>query len=108
MELPKHAVSLDDAKTWISNWQNRNDINGMSIRAHIIPVQDVNDIFNKDKGFEQYRGYNAITDQGEFKFLMVGVDSNGNDIVNYEDGFYVYDMTTPCPSVCSAEKWWNL
>ncbi|UKB82269.1 hypothetical protein LF887_14775 [Chryseobacterium sp. MEBOG06] len=107
MELPKHAVLLKDAKKWINNWQNRKDIDGMSIKAHLIPAQDVDDIFSKDKGIEKFRGYNAITDGGEFKFLLVGVDDKDNDIVNYETGDYIYDMTTPCPSVCSANKWWE-
>ncbi|MCC3217133.1 hypothetical protein LIV57_17835 [Chryseobacterium sp. X308] len=108
MELPKHAVLLDDAKKWISNWQNTEIIDGTSIRAHLIPAKDVHDIFINDKGFERYRGYNAITDEGEFKFLLVGVDADNNDIVDYDKGYYVYDMTTPCPSVCSTAKWWNL
>lgn len=108
MELPKHAVLLDDAKKWISNWQNTKIIDGTSIRAHLIPAKDVHDIFIDDKGFVRYRGYNAITDEGEFKFLLVGVDEDNNDIVDYDKGDYVYDMTTPCPSVCSTAKWWNL
>lgn len=108
MELPEHAVLLDDAKKWISNWQNTKIIDGTSIRAHLIPAKDVHDIFIDDKGFVRYRGYNAITDEGEFKFLLVGVDADNNDIVDYDKGYYVYDMTTPCPSVCSTAKWWNL
>ncbi|MFZ4929331.1 hypothetical protein [Chryseobacterium sp. Mn2064] len=107
MDLPKHAVTLDQAQTWIANWQGRKDIPGASIKANLIPAQDVNDIFMKDTGFTEYRGYNAITDEGEFKFLLVGVDASGNDMVDYAKGYYVYDMTTPCPSVCSLNRWWE-
>jgi hypothetical protein len=108
MELPKHAVSLENAKNWIRNWQERTEIGGNEIKAHMIPSKDAFDIFYNDKGFENYRGYNAITDQGEFKFLMVGVDADGNDIVDYDRGYYIYDMTTPCPSVCSRVEWLQL
>ncbi|MFP3834187.1 hypothetical protein [Chryseobacterium sp. SIMBA_028] len=108
MELPKHAVSFEEAKRWIIRWQVKELTSGLEIKAHMIPSKDVFDIFYKDKGFENYRGYNAIDDDGVYKFLMVGVNSEGYDIVNYDNGDYVYDMTTPCPSVCSKGKpWWE-
>lgn len=107
MELPKHAVTLKDAIQWILNWQGEKIV-GNEIRAHMIPAKDAFDIFYNDKGFENYRGYNAKTDEGEFKFLMVGVDDEGNDIVDYDKGYYIYDMTTPCPSVCSKVEWLEL
>jgi hypothetical protein len=30
----------------------------------------------------------------------VGVDKNGVDLINYDQGLYVYDMTSPCPKNC--------
>lgn len=108
MELPKHAVSFNDAIEWIKNWQIRTDISGTEIKAHHIPSKDVYDIFFKDPNVKGLRGYNAIDNDKVFKFLMVGVGEDGNDIVDYEKGYYVYDMTTPCPSVCSKSKWEDL
>lgn len=107
MELPKHAVLFEDAVEWINNWQTRTDITGTEIKAYLIPPKDVYDIFTKDPNVKDLRGYNAINNNKEFKFLIVGVDENGNDIVDYNNGSYIYDMTTPCPSVCSKSKWWE-
>ncbi|MEE6126114.1 hypothetical protein V2E39_01805 [Chryseobacterium arthrosphaerae] len=108
MELPKHAVPLKDAQRWIQNWQTRTDITGTEIKAHMIPPKDVSDIFTKDPNVINLRGYNAINDDKEFKFLLVGVDILGDDMVDYEKGYYIYDMTTPCPSVCSRVQWLDL
>lgn len=107
MELPKHAVPLETAIKWIKNWQLKELISGLEIKAHMIPQKDVYDIFTKDPNVENLRGYNAIDDDGVYKFLLVGVDDKGDDIVDYDNGYYVYDMTTPCPSVCSNTIWWD-
>ncbi|AZB26833.1 MULTISPECIES: hypothetical protein [Chryseobacterium] len=107
MELPKNAVSLEDAIRWTKRWQLKELTSGVEIKAHMIPSKDAFDIFYNDKGFKNYRGYNAINDEGVFKFLLVGVDDDGNDIVDYSNGDYIYDMTTPCPSVCSKVVWWE-
>lgn len=107
MELPKHAVLLEDAITWTKRWQLKELTSGLEIKAHMIPKQDIQDIFIKDPNVANFRGYNAIDNEGVYKFLMVGVDDKGNDIVDYDNGYYVYDMTTPCPSVCSKVIWWE-
>jgi hypothetical protein len=107
MELPKHAVTLEEAIRWTNRWQERTDIKGAEIKAHRIPPKDITDIFAKDPDVVDLRGYNAINDDNEFKFLIVGVGKNNRDLVDYEKGYYVYDMTTPCPSVCSTVIWWE-
>ncbi len=107
MELPKHAVLLVDAITWTKRWQLKELTSGLEIKAHMIPKKDVEDIFGKDPNVAHLRGYNAIDDDGVYKFLLVGVNDRGDDIVDYDNGYYVYDMTTPCPSVCSKVTWWD-
>lgn len=107
MELPKHAVTLENAIQWTKRWQLKELISGLEIKAHMIPKKDVEDIFGKDPNVAHLRGYNAIDDDGVYKFLLVGVDDKGDDIVDYDNGYYVYDMTTPCPSVCSKTIWWD-
>lgn len=112
--VPKNAVTLEQAQRWIANWKNDQNIKRSSVKAYLIPHQDITDI-QKEKGWVNYRAYNAITDEGEFKLLIVGVDKDGNDIVHYsksdelggaEDDF-VYDLTRPCPSYCSENIWWE-
>lgn len=112
--LPKHAIALDEAKKWIANWRNSVKVNTNEVTAHLIPKGDITEI-QQEKGWRKYRAYQAITDKGEFKLLIVGVDDNGNDLVNYPSTEeydntsydYVYDFTTPCPSACSLNIWWE-
>ena len=104
--FPEQAVELDVAKEWIANWQNNEEVDRASVKAYLIPYQDIAYI-QKEQGWVNYRAYNGITGEGEFKLLIVGVDEEGNDLVDYNTGDYVYDMTTPCPSVCSLNVWWE-
>lgn len=105
MELPENAIELDVAKSWISNWRQKESISTGDVIAYLIPSVDVKEI-SAENGWANFRTYNAINEEGEFKLLIVGVDENGNDLVDYNAGDYVYDMTTPCPSVCSLNEWW--
>lgn len=112
--IPKNAVTLEQAQKWIANWKNDQKMKRSSVTAYFIPHQDITDI-QKEKGWINYRAYNAITDEGEFKLLIVGVDKDGNDMVNYPKSGalenaqddYVYDLTRPCPSYCSDNVWWQ-
>lgn len=107
MKTPVLHVPLEDARKWIHNWQMQEKIKGTQIICHLLPSIDVYEIFKIENGTERFRGYNAINDEGEYKFLMVGVDPDGNDMVDPDRRWYIYDMTTPCPSACSANKWWE-
>lgn len=106
VNLPEQAVDLDVAKKWIANWQDDKEVDRASVKAYLIPHQDIADI-QQEQGWDNYRAYNGITEEGEFKLLIVGVNAEGNDLVDYNTGDYVYDMTTPCPSVCSLNVWWE-
>jgi hypothetical protein len=46
------------------------------------------------------RGYLGIKEDGEYKLMLVAVDSDGSDMV--DDG--IYDMTKPCPSFCDIKS----
>jgi hypothetical protein len=102
--LPQNAITLEQAKEWISNWKNRGTITTSDIIAHLIPAINIESI-KVQNGWQDYRGYNAITNEGEFKLLLVGTDANKNDLVDYENGLYVYDLSEPCPNTCSNSVW---
>lgn len=103
--LPQNAITLVQAKEWISNWKNKGSITTTDIIAHLIPAINIENI-KIQNGWQDYRAYNAINDTGEFKLLLVGVDANNNDLVDYDNGLYVYDFTSPCPSLCANNRWY--
>ena len=36
--------------------------------------------------------------------MLVGVDDGGNDVIDYANGQYVYDVTKPCPRLCGRNS----
>ncbi len=52
MELPKNAVSLEDAIRWTKRWQLKELTSGVEIKAHMIPSKDAFDIFIMIKGLK--------------------------------------------------------
>ena len=36
--------------------------------------------------------------------MIVGVDSNGNDLINDEAVQHIYDFTTGCPKICDVNS----
>jgi hypothetical protein len=53
----------------------------------VIIISDLNDIINQNSidviGIRYYFGYDLANTKNEYRFVLVGVDQNGNDILNY-------------------------
>ncbi len=49
-----------------------------------------------------YLGLDTSIIPNEPHLMVVGVDSNGNDMLDYTKGQYAYDLTKPCPSYCTG------
>lgn len=96
---PENVVPLEQAQLWVNNWKNAPSINPLSLRGFLIPEVDLTQVI-AEPGVVDVRGYLGIKEDGEFKFLICGVDEFGNDLVNYDAGHYVYDFTQPCPPTC--------
>jgi hypothetical protein len=95
---PPNAIPLTTASLWTQNWRDRKEI--ADIKGFFIPMIDVNEV-TEELGVTNVRGYLGINDQTEeFHFLIVGVDSKGNDMIDENEGQFVYDYTKPCPQQC--------
>ncbi|MBK9632914.1 MAG: hypothetical protein IPO62_17970 [Saprospiraceae bacterium] len=89
-------VTISQAQTMISNWDNQQvSINDANPRSIAYGKSKILDILNQS-GCEGIRIYNGI-DQSNHVFILVGYDSNGNDMTSG----YILETGLPCPSYCA-------
>lgn len=99
-----NTIPVATATKWIDNWRNSNHSlslsNDLFVKGFLIPGDDLTEVMN-ETGATDARTYLAIDDDGAFHLLVVGVDADGNDMVDEDQGWNVYDFTRPCPPTCS-------
>jgi hypothetical protein len=95
-----HNLDLQDAVNWATNWRRANP---GSNKAFLVDFSEVTSI-QAETGATSFRVYFGLDSTGAEKLILVGVDSNGNDIINpvvnghQESG--TYDFNMPCPPTC--------
>ncbi|MCF6358560.1 MAG: hypothetical protein L3J54_12215 [Draconibacterium sp.] len=89
-------VSLADASVWTSNY--RRTISQGEIIAHFFGKEKLNDILSQSgcMGIRMYHGL----DNGKKNLVLVGTDSDENDLVN---GVILENAIT-CPTNCSSKN----
>jgi len=97
-----NLIPLPDAIAWCAAWR---DLPGTqraaileSIKAFLIPHNDLHDLLSEEA--ESARSYFGIDYNSQLRILIVGVDSDGNDMC--EQG--VFDFTKPCPPTCASNS----
>ena len=105
LDLPEDVLPLGDAEDYAENWRGiaSSNLGEGYIKAFNIPPNDFQKILESGAtGIRAYMGYTSSQlGNGEAKLLLVGTDEEGSDMIDYENGLYVYDFTTPCPNMCS-------
>lgn len=98
-----NTIPLPEAEVWQDNWiESENLANDPTkIRSFLIPLVDLQQVIN-EMGVANARGVLGITPQGEYKFMLVGVDDSGQTMVNPLLDQHIYDFTQPCPPVCGS------
>jgi len=94
-------ISLEDAKNMVSDYKNNPEINlEKKINSHYFGKNKLLEVINqKDSiGARIYHG-KAADDDGDFvqKIIVVGVDKDGNDILNTNK---ILDFSSTCPPHC--------
>lgn len=92
-------ITLEDATKWIKNW--RNSLPKEPAKAHLIQKQALLDVMEPDD-VVSVRAYMAIDDDGVQKVVLVGVDVNGQDLI--DDNHILVDKSRPCPPECGVES----
>lgn len=111
--LTDNEITLDQAKQWVHNWQNRNDICGNEFKASRIPIADLTELLDNNPEVEYVRVYLGCYEENGstiYKTLVVGVNAEGNDIIGPgavpgpNPNTQIYDMTMPCPNMCDEHS----
>jgi hypothetical protein len=98
--MSKNTITLATAQAWAKNWRaNPNNV----IKAYLIPQDDITQLM-AEADVQDVRAYCGIDGTGEYKLMLVGVDKNGNDLINEAVGANIYDFTMPCPSICDVNS----
>jgi hypothetical protein len=92
-------ITLEDAIKWITNW--RNETPKEPAKAHLIQKQALLDVM-EPSDVVAVRAYMAVDDDGIQKVVLVGVDANGQDLI--DDNHILVDRSYPCPPYCGIES----
>jgi hypothetical protein len=92
-----HSISLAEASELTSNYRNAQTDD--YIKAEYFGKNAVLDLLSQDAcvGMRIYYGQDTA---GVKKLVLVGVDGNGNDLVNG----VILDKGFPCPMYCSSSN----
>lgn len=88
-----NTISLNDAAKLTKKF--RDDFPG-AIKANAYNKSQMLDLLNQE-GCKGFRIYNGLSVTGVQQMVIVGVDVDGNDLV---DGMLL-DHSQPCPEICS-------
>lgn len=95
----QNTIPVATAAIWTRRWRDSN--HDLQINGFLIPGVDLTEVL-AEPGVVDVRAYMAIDDREANHLLIVGVDANGNDMVDEDLGQYVYDFTQPCPPMCGT------
>ncbi|AWI25777.1 hypothetical protein [Flavobacterium pallidum] len=96
----ENVIPLETAQEWAQAWVS----SGISpVKAYLIPEADITQLMAEPE-VQDVRAYMGIDGNGVSKMMLVGVDKSGNDLIDYNNGLYVYDFTMPCPTTCDTSS----
>jgi hypothetical protein len=97
----ENTISFETAQEWAERWKNVQE-NGETpnITAFLIPGIDVTQALEPDEAVD-VRTYLGIDDTDIVRLIIVGVDAEGNDLIDESNGYYIYDFSRPCPYKCN-------
>jgi len=93
-----HVITLQEAITMTHAYQNSPQFNGQT-KASLINADAVMDLLNQ-QGCSGMRIYFALDSNNKLKAVLVGVNSDGQDLTNG----LILDRGDDCPPFCSINS----
>ncbi|THF49788.1 hypothetical protein E6C50_10525 [Flavobacterium supellecticarium] len=102
--MAKNTITLDTAQEWAERWKKKKGdyVGHHKLKAFLIPGIDVTQVMS-ECGVTNVRAYLGVDEDHVEKLMIVGVDADGNDMIDESKGFYIYDFSEPCPSTCNKK-----
>lgn len=98
--MATNSILLTQAKSWAGRWRQSSNLKGF-----LIPKVNIDQIYAANPAVVQdIRVYLGIDDNNQPALMMVGVDAQGNDLIDEKGGYLVYDFCNPCPSNCDTKS----
>lgn len=98
--MAENTITLQQAQEWATRW--RSDSKN-TVKAYLIPNIDIVQLLDEKSTFD-IRAYIGIDENGINRLMLVGVDVDGNDLIDDANGKHIYDFTKPCPSTCDVHS----
>jgi hypothetical protein len=98
--MATNTITLATAQGWAAKWQSDP---ANKIKAFLIPKEDITQLFQYD-GVSDVRTYFGMDESGNQKLMIVGVDANGNDLIDDARQQFIYDFAQRCPDVCDTRS----
>ncbi len=111
--MSDNSVSLTTAQAQITKWKDYCEDKGLSnrVKAINIPLDSLTPLLDIE-GVASIRAYIGLpnnTTMAGLHLFIVGVDSEGNDIITGEDEkSMIMDFNAPCPATCDVNSPLNI
>ena len=107
----QNTITIDQALDWGKRWKegSSKDVINNSLKAFLIPGIDLKEVL-AEINVQDVRTYFGIDKYNVPHLMIVGVDANGNDMididpaVNEKNGWNIYDFSLPCPKTCDPKS----
>jgi len=99
-----NTITLETAQDWAARWKRQEGSYNKhaQLKAFWIPGIDFTQVM-AETGVENVRAYIGVDENEVEKLMIVGVDEEGNDMIDDEKGWYIYDFSEPCPNKCNMK-----
>ena len=103
--MAKDTITLETAQQWAANWKEKGAtyLSENQLKAFWIPGVDLTEVL-AEEGVVDARTYLGIDENNVPHAMIVGVDADGNDMIDDSKGWYIYDFSEPCPSTCNKKE----
>lgn len=98
------TISLYKFNKWKTAWNTSGAsyMNSTLTEYFTLPLVDLTELLGEDPAQSRfYLGLDESVTPNVPHLMVVGVDSRGNDMIDYASGQYVYDVSKPCPTDCN-------
>ena len=99
------TISEQKFNKWQKSWQKDGSAymdTASLFQYFTLPAVDLREVLSEGAVTSKYFfGLEKLAkDAYTMKFMLVGVDKKGDDLIDYANGSYIYDLSKLCPPFC--------